>query len=294
MGGLDGKTILLTGASGGIGQQAARMLAVRGARLVLVARREARLDALAEELAEAGHEPPLVLAADLGDRGQAAGVAAQAQEAGFEIDVLVNNAGASIQGLSWVAGDREAARAVFETNLWAPLALAAAVVPQMSARGHGAIVNTGSMARVSPFPHLGHYSASRAALSALTQTMRLELAPRGIRVVEVALGPVDTAGSTENRVLAGAEQWLDGRPGLGDLSVAAKTLVRAIEGPAEGVVYYPRILRWVDAFPALGRRYSRRAASKTNLTDTAIRVGGSSGSEEIRAARDAWERAQQE
>jgi uncharacterized protein len=286
----NGKVILLTGASSGIGEQAARLLAAQGARLAVVARREERLRRLANHLVEAGHPCPVIIAADLGVAGVAADVARRATEALGEVDVLINNAGASVQGLTWVAGDRGEARAVFETNLWSPLALAAAVAPQMIARGEGVIVNTGSMVQVSPFPHLGHYSSSRAALSLVTQTMRLELAPRGVRVVEVALGAVDTAGSTENRVLQGGTQWLEGRPGLGKLEDAARTLVRAVEGPAEGVIFYPGVLRWVHAFPALGRSHAKRAARSTDVTDTHVRVGGSSGDEAIRAAREAWER----
>src|SRR2546422_898074 len=135
------------------------------------------------------------------------------------------NAGASIQALTWVAGDRGEARAVVETNVWSPLALVAAVAPQMVERGEGGIVNTSSMVQVAPFPHLGHYCASRAALASITQTLQLELGPRGVRVVEVALGAVDTAGSSENRVLRGGAQWLDGRPGLGNLHDAARALV---------------------------------------------------------------------
>src|SRR5919201_717796 len=66
-------------------------------------------------------------------------------------------------------------REVFETNVWSPLALVGALAPQLVERGGGAIVNVGSMARVSPFPHLGHYAASRAALSLATQVLDLEL-----------------------------------------------------------------------------------------------------------------------
>jgi uncharacterized protein len=288
------KGLLLTGASSGIGEEAARLLAARGARLALVARREERLRRLAEDLVRAGHPRPAIIAADLGVAGAAADVARRAGEALGQVDVLVNNAGASIQGLTWIAGDRQEARAVLETNLWSPLALAAAVAPGMVDRGDGVIVNTGSMVQVSPFPHLGHYAASRAALALVTETMRLELGPRGVRVVEVALGPVDTAGSTENRVLQGGPQWLDGRPGLGRLEDAARSLVRAVECPAGGVIFYPRVLRWVHALPGLGRRYARRAARNTDLSDTRVRVGGSSGDEAVRAAREAWERQRAE
>jgi short-subunit dehydrogenase len=289
LGTVKGKAVVLTGASSGIGAEAARILAARGARLALIARGEERLRRLADELSDAGHPRPVVIPADLARPGVAADVARRAEAAFGEIDVLVNNAGASMQALTWVAGDDAAGRAVFETNLWSPLALVAEFVPAMLARGEGAIVNTGSMVQVSPFPHLGCYSASRAALAVITQTMRLELAPRGVRVVEVALGPIDTAGSTENRVLRGGAQWLEGRPGLGKLESAARELVRAIEGPADGVLFYPAVLRWVYAFPALGRRYARRAARNADLEDTAVRVGGSTGDKAIRAAREEWE-----
>src|SRR5206468_6432100 len=141
-----------------------------------------------------------------------------------EVDVLINNAGTSMQGLSWVVGDRDEARAVLETNLWSPLALIAALAPAMVRRGAGTVVNVGSMARVSPFPHLGVYAASRAALSTITEVLDMELRPRGVRVVEVALGPVDTPASRENRALAGADRWLVGRPGLGDAGAAADAI----------------------------------------------------------------------
>lgn len=286
---VQGRTILLTGASSGIGRETARLLGQQGARLALVARRREKLDEITDEIAAAGAPRPAVIAADLGERGIAATVAERALAELGHVDVLVNNAGASVQGLTWIAADRDEARDVFETNLWAPLALAAALAPAMIERGSGTIVNTGSMARVSPFPHLGHYSASRAALSVATQTMRMELGPLGIRVVELALGPIDTAGSHENRRLTGADAWLDGRPGLGKLERAAAALVQAIEGPADGVVFYPSMLRWVDRLPALGRRYSRRAARAADLDDRAIRVGGSAGDPELVASRDRWE-----
>jgi short-subunit dehydrogenase len=288
---IDGQGVLLTGASSGIGKEAARMLAAKGARLALVARRGDRLRELASEIAAEGYPAPVALAADLAAPGAAVKVATQAEQGLGEIDVLVNNAGASIQGLSWVAGDRDEARAVFETNFWSPLALTATVAPKMVARGQGAIINTGSMVQVSPLPHLGHYAASRAALALITQIMQLELGPRGVRVVEVAFGAVDTAGSTENRVLEGGPQWLDGRPGIGKLEVAAQTLVGAVEGSAEGVVFYPSALRWVHALPGLGRRHARTAAKRSDLADTSVRIGGSSGSADVRALREKWERA---
>jgi short-subunit dehydrogenase len=253
-------TVVLTGASSGIGREAALRLGSRGTRLALVARREEALRSLAAEIRTAGGPEPLLLSGDLSVRGTAAEIAERALSELGCIDVLVNNAGGSAQGLTWHLGDAEPARAIFETNLWSPLALIGALAPGMVERGRGAIVNTGSMARVSPFPRLGHYAASRAALSAATHTLALELRPRGVRVVELALGPVDTESSRANRNLPGGERWLDGRPGLGDVSAAAGVLERAVLGDRHGVVHYPGVLRWVDAFPGLGRRYARRAA----------------------------------
>jgi uncharacterized protein len=267
---------LLTGASGAIGAEVARRLSARGARLALSGRRGAALEGLARELGDATPIP-----ADLSQRGEAERLAGRALAALGEIDVLVNNAGASIQGLTWVVGDGDAARDVMETNVWSPLALAAAIAPGMVERGHGAIVNVGSMARVAPFPHLGHYAASRAALATVTEVMRMELGPRGVRVVEVALGPVDTPSSRENRILAGADRWLDGRPGLGIASAASAAIVDAAEGSGEGVAFYPRVLRWPYRLPGLGRRYARRAARHADVHDTTVR-----SARELQALRD--------
>jgi len=255
----------VTGASGAIGSEVVRRLAAGGARLALTARRVEVLEELADSVAAAGASRPVVLPADLSRRGEAADLAARAAAELGEIDVLVNNAGASMQGLSWVVGDRDEARAVFETNLWSPLALIAALAPAMVQRGEGTIVNVGSMARVSPFPHLGVYAASRAALSTATEVLDMELRPRGVRVVEVALGPVDTPASRENRVLAGADRWLDGRPGIGEAGAAAEAIVAATQRGARGIAFYPGVMRWVHRFPGLGRRYSRRAARHADV-----------------------------
>lgn len=266
----DGRAVLLTGASGAIGSEVARRLAARGARLAVSGRREERLAELADAIAAAGGIRPSVISADLGRRGEAARLAAAATDSLGEVDVLVNNAGSGIQGLTWVAGDRDEARAVFETNLWSPLALAGALAPAMLRRGAGAIVNVGSMARVSPFPHLGHYAASRAAIAAASHVLQLELRPRGVRVVEVTFGVIDTPASRENRSLAGAGRWLDGGPGPATIDGAAAAIVAAVEGDAEGVVVFPRSLRWVDRLPGVGRRYARRMARGADLLDERV------------------------
>jgi uncharacterized protein len=282
---LDGRNVLLTGASGAIGAEVARLLGARRARLCMSARRTGLLDELAESIASEGAPRPVVIAADLGQRGAAAELAGAASEALGGVDVLINNAGASMQGLSWLVADGDGPREVLETNLWSPLALTGALAPAMVRRGGGTIVNVGSMVRVSPFPHLGTYAASRAALATATAVLDMELGPRAVHVVEVALGPVDTPSSRENRALAGADRWLDGRPGLGKVEAAAAAIVRAAEDGARGVSFYPRALRWAHRFPALGRRYARRAAAHADVSDESVRFGGSSGDERLRALR---------
>jgi hypothetical protein len=97
---------------------------------------------------------------------------------------------------------------------------------------------------------------------------------------------VDTPSSRENRLIAGADRWLDSRPGLGDVGSAAAALVAAAEGDAEGVVFYPRVLRWIHRFPGLGRRYARRMASGADFEDETVRLGGSAGDADLRAMRD--------
>lgn len=186
--------VLITGASSGIGRALAARLAGRGAVLALAARRSELLVELADEIATAGHARPHVLISDLGVRGAAARLGARAlTEFGGGIDILVNNAGANLTGAQGRLADSDAARAVFETNLWAPLGLTAALLPAMRAAGRGMIVNVTSTVQAVPFPLLGYYAASKAALAQATRSLRLELAETPIHVMEVVPGSTDTA-----------------------------------------------------------------------------------------------------
>jgi short-subunit dehydrogenase len=107
------------------------------------------------------------------------------------IDVLINNAG---YGIYWPAAASPPAetRAMFDLNFFAPLALAQAVIPHMRAQGHGSIVNVGSIAGRVALPWMPLYSASKFALDALTESLRMELAPAGLHVMLVCPGYVLT------------------------------------------------------------------------------------------------------
>lgn len=187
--------VLLTGASSGIGRALAFRLAQQGAQLVVAARRNELLESLCDEITGAGYSRPHAMPADLGVPGAAAQLGAAALEHfGYEIDVVINNAGASLVGAQSRIADSEAARTVYEVNLWTPLALSAALIPTMIALGSGTIVNVTSTIQSVPLPLLGgYYGSSKSALAQATRALRLELSETPIRVVEVVPGATDTA-----------------------------------------------------------------------------------------------------
>jgi hypothetical protein len=174
---------LVTGASTGIGEQCARILAARGHDLVLVARDRARLEALAKEL-EAEHGARCaVLPADLTDAEQLAAVEARAGA----VDVLVNNAGFGTFGrfheLDLDTEDRE-----IRLNVLAVVRLTHAAARAMAARGRGGILNVSSIAGNQPGPHNATYSATKAFVTSFTEAVHEELKGTGVSVTVLAPG----------------------------------------------------------------------------------------------------------
>ena len=288
--------VLLTGASSGIGRELARVLAGRGARLAIAARRRDRLETLADELAATGHPRPAVFAADLSERGAAAALAEGATAALGHVDVLVNNAGGGVGGSQWSVGDDDAAREAFEVNYWSPLALTKALVPAMRERGRGAVVNVTSMAQVNTWPGFGAYGATKAALGLATETLRLELSGSPVHVLEAIPGPVDTAVQGETRLVPGIDRML-GRVPLGDAAEMARRIVTALERGRAHVIY-PRRTAVAYHLPSVARRDTRRLAGKVaRETDPAVLEGvmslvvrtGSQGDDVARQAREQWE-----
>ena len=173
---LAGASVIVTGASSGIGEAFARLAAREGARLVLAARRTARLEALAAELPDA-----MVVTTDLRVPEQVDAMVAAAAERHGGVDILVNNAG---QGLHVPVEEvgLDDLQAVVELNLYAPLLAMQAVVPLMRSRGGGAIVNVSSNTTRMTIPGVGAYSATKSALNQLSATARAEWAGDGIAV----------------------------------------------------------------------------------------------------------------
>jgi short-subunit dehydrogenase len=287
---LNGANVLLTGASSGIGRALAVELAGKGARVAIVARREQLLEELADEVEAKGAERPRPFPCDLGRPGNAAQLAERVSAEHGPVDVLVNNAGGSLQGMQWNVGDCPEGREVFETNLWSPLALVGALVPAMRSRGGGSVVNVTSLVQVSPFPALGHYCSSKAALGVATQTLALELAASMVNVLEVVLGPVDTPGSAESRLLPGGKQWLNGA-GLGNADDAARQIVNAIEKGSARLVY-PRRLAPAYGLPGIARFYAKRFVKYADPDDDSVRLGGSAGDPANQEMRSRWDARQ--
>lgn len=182
--------VAITGASAGIGHAVAKAFGGEGQRLTLVARRRAPMEALASELAATGASAQ-VFEADMGDLDSAVAWVDAAEAAQGPIDVLVLNAGIQIVKSALAVTDAEAEHEL-RVNVLAPQRLVRKVVPGMVARGRGTVVVMSSMAAIAHTPGMADYSATKAAVAAYFETLRVELAGTGVNVVTVYPGPVAT------------------------------------------------------------------------------------------------------
>jgi NAD(P)-dependent dehydrogenase (short-subunit alcohol dehydrogenase family) len=180
------KIALVTGSTGGIGSETARLLAEEGATVIVSGRDEERGQATVRSIEDKGGLARFV-AADLTDLTSLRRLAAEAGE----VDILVNNAGI-FPGGPTVSQDVESFDETLAANIRAPYFLTAALVPGMLARRSGSIVNISTMAAQVALPGLSVYSASKAALESLTRTWAAEFAAQGVRVNAVAPGPTGT------------------------------------------------------------------------------------------------------
>lgn len=222
---LSGKTVVVTGASSGIGAATAQLLATYGANLVLAARSEQPLQTLAAALPGA----PLVMPVDLSDDRQARHLIERALALRGHIDILINNAGIGITG-SVTNLPPDDLWQVLAVNLAGPLATIQAVVPHMRERGQGHVINVSSILALWSLPQLGGYCASKAALERLTDALRVELIGSGIAVTSVRPGRTRTA-FAERRLGNLRERW---RPAGVPPERVAATIAAAIQ-------YRPRV-----------------------------------------------------
>lgn len=188
---LAGRTVLVTGASAGIGEACARAFAAQGARVILAARRAERLEALSQDLRSGGTDV-LALELDVSDAAAVAGVIGGLAAEWREIDVLVNNAGLG-RGLDklW-EGDPADWDEMVDTNVKGLLYVSRAVLPGMVERGRGHVINLGSVAGHEVYPGGAVYCATKHAVGAITRGLRMDVLGTGVRVSTVDPGMVET------------------------------------------------------------------------------------------------------
>lgn len=184
------KWALITGATGGLGREMARQLAAKGWSLVLHGRNADALMALAGETAREGAIVRTV-GADLATTNGPAALVTEVDALGIEIDLLVNNAGLGYTA-QFVESDLDRQRKLVQLDVMAPLELCHAFGSRMAARGHGQVMNVASVAGVMPGPGMSTYFASKAFVLSLSEALHEELSPRGVQVMALCPGPVNT------------------------------------------------------------------------------------------------------
>jgi uncharacterized protein len=181
---------VVTGASSGIGAVYADRLAARGHDLIVVARREARLAALAAQIRQRHGRDVRILAADLADNDDLKRVQQSIRDTG-NLAGIVNAAGLGALGLS-ASIDPSALESMIKVNILALTQLSMAAAHQLRAAGRGAIINVGSIVALMPVPGAGGYSGSKAYVLNFTRALHAELSPSGIVAQAVMPGPVRT------------------------------------------------------------------------------------------------------
>ncbi len=228
------QVIIVTGASAGIGEATARRLVRAGAKVVITARRPERLDALARELDATGTNV-LAVAGDITSEADRRKLVAAALAKFGRIDALVNNAGYGTRGPVEIV-PVDLIRKNYETNLFSLIALTQLVVPAMRERGSGCIVNIGSVAGKIARPLSSIYDSTKHALEALTDGLRGELKPFGVRVTLIRPGFIATefieaANAASADIIAKAGPYA---PYYEGYSAGTKTM-RRVAGAPDGI-----------------------------------------------------------
>ena len=185
------ETVLITGASSGIGRELARCFAADKSRLVLVARNTAALQSLAEEFHRAHGIQTTVLTADLSQPETPARVFGELQQAGVDVDVLVNNAGFGAHA-AFAELPLRRQLDMIQVNIAAPTELTGLFLPGLIERKRGGMLNVGSVAGFLPGPGMAVYFATKAYVLSFTEALAEELAGTGLTVTALCPGPTET------------------------------------------------------------------------------------------------------
>ncbi|HEY1785329.1 MAG TPA: SDR family NAD(P)-dependent oxidoreductase [Pirellulales bacterium] len=253
---------IVTGASGGIGEAIARQLSQAGARVLLVARRADRLEKIVADLsvgassAEVANRVAL-LAGDITDPAVRTEAVARGQALFGGLDLLVNNAGVGSLG-RFEQSSPERLRQVMEVNFFAAVELTRAALPAMYAGRTPIVVNVGSILAHRAIPHAGEYCASKFALRGFSESLRAELAPRGIDVLLVTPGSTETE-FFDHALEQGKYPWQQPR-GVSPDVVARRTVSAIRRGKHEVTIgLNSRLLIWANRlFPGVVDRIMAR------------------------------------
>jgi uncharacterized protein len=189
---LDGCSVLITGASAGIGREFARQLAGRARSLILVARREQKLNELRDELRQKHPNPVVhVRETDLADPAQLKELMAWLDREKINVDLLINNAGLGDLG-SFATSDPHRNEQIMQVNMVALTSLTRHLLPQMIARRRGGILNVSSSAGFLPIPGFAVYAASKAYVTSFSEALRAELRGSCVSICALCPGPVRT------------------------------------------------------------------------------------------------------
>jgi short-subunit dehydrogenase len=256
------RTTLITGASGGIGLELARIFAREGYNLVLVARSADKLEQLAADLKKKHSVEVLALPKDLSDPSAPDEIYAQLRDAGIAVDVLVNNAGFTVFG-PFVENDFKREQELMQVNIVALTHLTKLFLKPMVERGWGRVLNMGSTASFMPGPLMALYYASKAYVLYFSEALHEELDGTGVTVTALCPGPTATGfqqrGEMEDSRLVAGRQLMDVK------TVAREGYKALMRGEA---VFVPGRNNWLIAesirfMPrAMVRRFIKRAQAR--------------------------------
>jgi short-subunit dehydrogenase len=184
-------TALITGASGGIGKCFAEKLAAKNTNLIIVARSENKLNALAQQLEQQHNIQVDVIVKDLSQTSAPQEVFDAVQAKGLSVDLLINNAGFGDYG-EFIQTDCDRQIQMIQLNNIAVVALTHKFLPQMRERGSGSIINVSSIAAYQPIPYLSIYAATKAFVRSFSEALWAENRQHGVRVLVVSPGPTET------------------------------------------------------------------------------------------------------
>ena len=256
---LSGKSVILTGASQGLGAVMARALAAEGANLVLAARSIDKLAALATELGKSTRVE--AVRCDVTDAADRESLLAKARATFGSLEVLINNAGVENLG-AYAEQDPKAMELIVSTNLLAPMLLTRAALPEMLTRGKGHVVNIASLAGRTGMPYGAAYSGSKGGLAEWSISLAAELKGSGVAVSVICPGFVDGTGMFARKETRAPRSIGASRP-----EDVARTLLQLLQKPRVEAVVNPKPVRLLMALRALSPELALAVGRRLGLVD---------------------------